>query len=460
MSKRTTRLSSLPVMLAVIALSLFSGSALADSDVHSDIVSAFDADEGVDAGTTSADESNSQSSESASIPRALSKLSVFGFLTQAWAEANYLDMPTIPLPDGSQIPIAASPTVDEQTLGIPEDGTTDYRFLALQFRYAISSKDTMVIQFSSRELGISPTELIEEDVKLDWAFYEHRFGDNTGIKIGKVQIPYGIFNEIRDVGTILPFYRPPFGYYSEGTFTSETLDGIVLNQSFFSSSDWNLTADIFFGEYDSVEVAVPLPGVPVEGPPVNVARNSDTIGYQIWLMSPYSDFRIGTGLLRRRLVGDTSLFIAPGTKSHFLPTWTFSVDAPFSRVVVRGELQTTTSPLDSPIGVIAVTFKNYYAQLGVRLTDKFWAWAQHDVKNTYNSADALSARLVNTYTDSAISLNFAFSPNIVLKAEYHETEADIPFLLPTGPPGPGFLQVIPFDVDGGSYSIVALSVAF
>ena len=64
-----------------------------------------------------------------------------GFLTQAYATANFTDL---------------GPTPDEVILGIPEDGTSSYRFLAMQFRYEISDRDLVVIQLSSRALGDSP----------------------------------------------------------------------------------------------------------------------------------------------------------------------------------------------------------------------------------------------------------------------------------------------------------------
>lgn len=54
------------------------------------------------------------------------KLTVHGFLTQAYAKS-----------DGGTV------------LGITEDGTSDYRSLALQLRYAMSENDTFVLQLST-----------------------------------------------------------------------------------------------------------------------------------------------------------------------------------------------------------------------------------------------------------------------------------------------------------------------
>ena len=128
-------------------------------------------------------------------------------------------------------------------------------------------------------------------IELDWAFYERRLADNTSIKVGRVQIPLGIFNEIRDVGTILPFYRPPFVMYREGTFTSETVDGVVLSHTFAAESDWSLDFDVYGGEWELVET-----DFQVETAEPFIARAEDAWGVQLWLNTPLSGLRFGLAL--------------------------------------------------------------------------------------------------------------------------------------------------------------------
>src|SRR5688572_30445570 len=106
-------------------------------------------------------------------------------------------------------------------LGIPEDGTSDYRTVSLQFGYALGANDRMVVQLAHERIGESAAMAFRQDVEVDWAFYEHRFSDALTAKAGRVQIPRGIFNEIRDIGTLLPFYRPPSAFYSESVAASE-----------------------------------------------------------------------------------------------------------------------------------------------------------------------------------------------------------------------------------------------
>ena len=109
-------------------------------------------------------------------------------------------------------------------------GTADYRRAAIVARFAPNPTDNGLRRpVGNRRLGDSPTMQFEEDLKIDMAFYEHRFGDRTSIRVGKAALPIGIYNEARYVGALLPFYRAPFAMYGEGSFTSETINGLLLS---------------------------------------------------------------------------------------------------------------------------------------------------------------------------------------------------------------------------------------
>src|SRR5581483_31831 len=122
-----------------------------------------------------------------------SKLAIHGFLSQAYGNAS-----------GGQI------------IGIPTDGTSDYRNAALQFRYTYTSKDAFVLQLSHTRFGLSALQNEIPDVQLNWVFYQKQLFDSTALKIGKFPVPLGIYNETLHVGTVLPFYRAPFMIYGDG----------------------------------------------------------------------------------------------------------------------------------------------------------------------------------------------------------------------------------------------------
>lgn len=381
---------------------------------------------------------------------AASKLAVHGFLTQAYADASFNEVPVGVLPDGSVGPLGVSPDLFEAARGIPEDGTTNYRFLALQFRYDISDSDVVVVQLSSRALGDSEVQDFEEEVELDWAFYERRLGDNTSLKVGRVQIPFGIYNELRDVGPILPFYRPAIFFYKEGSFTSETVDGLSIAHTFFAESDWTLDLTGYYGEWEAVQVA---PSLNLSG----IVRAKDGLGFQAWLTSPWG-VRFGLGSLAFDQEGGG--FLRPADRRQIVHA---SLDATFGRFTLQVEWnEEDAATLDQIVGVEPeVGFEEWYAMVGYSVTDKFSIWALSETaKITSDSLLALAPASRDQGEDTGIAFNYAFSPNLVLKAEHHWTKfrgANDYFDFSTG----DFrLRNEVYEADDGSYTIIALSVSF
>lgn len=369
-----------------------------------------------------------------------SKLQVHGFFTQAYATASFVE-------GGVSNGMGSE---DEIAIGIPEDGTTDYRTFALQFRYDMSEKDTFVVQLSHRALGVSPITDLEDEIELDWAFYERKISDDTSLKVGRVQIPLGIYNEIRDVGTILPFYRPPIGFYNEGIFTSETVDGFVLGHRFFAQKDWTLNFDIYAGEWDLVEFANGM---------VAEVRTSDSFGGQLWLNTPVSGLRFGLGAHKRTLSGGP--FRPPGVEST-VDEWYASVDGNFDRWTVRGEYRTFKPQINLPFGVIDLELSAWYTQVGFDITDKFQAWVQYDAKLSKESSVAFLRDVDRDFrTDLGVSLVYLFRSNIVAKLEYHEIEEEqLDLVLVFIPPGIPAIDPVVTTADNGSYTILSLSVSF
>ncbi len=381
----------------------------------------------------------------------LSRLSVHGFLTQAWADADYTDVPTGP----NGAPLGLSPDLFEIFLGIPEGGTTNYRAPALQFRYDMTSKDIFVVQFSSRTTGISPLQEFQDEIELDWAFYERRLTDNTSLKIGRVQIPFGIYNELRDVGTVLPFYRPSSLFYKEDAFTSETVDGLALTHTFFADSSWNLEASAYAGEWTAIQF---FPGTDLSG----IVRAKDAYGYQLWLTSPW-DVRLGTGLISFVQEGGSFLDPINGRRDIFH----VSLDASFGRFLVQAELSDESDvQLDFGIAPGAIThldFSEWYVLVGFDLTEKLRIFGQYEEAFIGQELIPLDINRASRTQreDTALSLNYSFSPSIVLKGEYHWTTSRgvVPFIPDFSTGAFRFRNEI-FEAPDGSYSIVALAVSF
>jgi hypothetical protein len=313
------------------------------------------------------------------------RLAIHGYLSQAYARSS------------------AHPL-----LGIPTDGTADYRTAALQLRYALTSKDNFVIQLSHERFGESPFAGAKDDVELDWVFYERRFSDATSLRVGKVQIPLGIYNEIRDVGTLLPLYRPPFNFYGEGAFTSETVDGFVLSHTFAAGESWSFDADLNYGGWDILEVSP-------DSNAVSEGRASDQVGVQVWASTPLPGLRVGGGVARFELRDE---LLAGGTATEARREWNLGIAGSFDRVLARAEYLF----VDFPPG----DYRAWYGQLGVRCGEHLQLVAQGDFSRLHFATSPFPGVTVvfdrSFQKDLALAAGWYFRSNLVAKLEAHRAE--------------------------------------
>ena len=335
-----------------------------------------------------------------------SRLQIHGYLSQAYARAD-----------------------QHQILGITKEGTAEYRLAALQFRYAMTGNDTFVLQIAHEKMGESPIE--EEEIELDWGFYERRFGRGTRVKVGRVQMPFGIYNETRDVGTLLPFFRLPNNYYGEGAYETEAIDGAVVIHRFAADSPWSIEASAYYGGWDTLQVRET----------VAKAEMIDALGGQLWLSTPVDGLRFGLGALR---VTETEGFLPKGVE-HDQKTIHGSIDANFARFVVRGEYRHTNVEGGS-------SDKAMYGQVGVRVLPRLMVVVQADREKIHvpSMGPFMPAMDQTTGRDVALALNYFFRSDVVMKVEAHRNRH---VAIEDGVPS--FTNVPRAD-----YAIVSLSVSF
>jgi hypothetical protein len=305
-----------------------------------------------------------------------SKLTIHGYLTQAYAKS-----------DGIQL------------TGIPDDGTFDYRRAALLFNYAPTGHDKVVLQLAQRRLGESPIQVLEPDVKLDWAYYSHAFDTGTTVRAGRLPLPRGFLNEVRYVGTVLPFYRVPFTFYQEGAFTSESIDGVSVRQA-VGKGPWSLELNGFVGQYSLVELW---------STGVDRALAKNVVGGQALLQTPLDGLHLVAGGHRYDL--RQSALTESGRDRE--TTWNVGGEFVRERYVVRSEY----SPLF--FKEAGFSHKAYYVYGGVGLTSKLWAHGELDQANVYVSVPGQTFKVSDWHHDLAAGLSYAFRPDLVVKAEYH-----------------------------------------
>lgn len=332
----------------------------------------------------------------------LSKLSIHGFLTQAYGLAY-----------------------DNQYAGIPTDsGTSDLRKAALQFRYDATPRDVIVLQLQHQRWGRTTSEDLQnvDDVSVDWAFYQHTFANDLWVRAGKVTIPFGVFNQVRDVGTILPFYRIPTTVYRDGALQIETVDGFAAGKT-FSLGAVDLETATYYGEtrLDAGAFSADL-------------RNM--IGGQVALVAFDSRLRASVSYYQGDGVQDS----APNVEEDWSAPL-YSLDLRLGRVRLIGEwVDYKHDPVKTG---------GQYALVSVAATDKL------TVSGMYQKDDFHFGgfHLDDFEEDTAVSLAWAFRPDLVLRLEHHLYEGfGVEFPAGVIPDGPGPWK--------GDHSILSLSASF
>lgn len=334
----------------------------------------------------------------------IERFQFYGHVSIAYSEATSTGLP-------GDLP-------SEAILGLSQDGSLDYRNVALQLRFNASDRHHFVLQLSHQRLADSVLEQVSDAVEVDWIFWDWRIGQETHVRLGRLPTPAGLFNEVRDVGTVLPFFRPAFSFYREGSIFSDSVDGVGLSHRFFAQSEWALETNLYAGEFEVFEQ-----GSGVDDDFLKVDA-SDAIGAQLWLSTPVDGLRFGIGALR----WDVS------EESQFNPTeatwesWYASIEADFERWVLRSEYRVVELPFQTSIGASgqAEVVATYW-QVGWRPVDRLAFYLQSELTDIQQRSSIYLGGSFETdeRDDVGFAVNYAYRPNLVFKAEYHEQKFEL-----------------------------------
>jgi hypothetical protein len=303
------------------------------------------------------------------VPGWLSKFSVHGYISQAYAVSD-----------------------DHQILGIPTEGTTDYRDLALQFRYDRNPKNAVVVQLRQERLGDSPRR--RDNVELDWAFYQHNFSDRLSLKAGRIPLPLGIFNEAGGPGGGSPFFRPPVEFY-ERRYTSKTLEGVLGSGSIDGPGNWSVDLDGYFGQWK------------VDYGETQQSDAKNAWGAQAWINTPLTGVRFGGGAYRCDVEPPT------GVRADYLMLHA-SVEADLDRWLLATEY--LRGNLDD-----RGRYRAWYGQVGYQLTPRVSVHARGAVARIELPVNGHTA--VSTLSeDLGLAVNYALTPSLLFKVEGHTND--------------------------------------
>ena len=129
-------------------------------------------------------------------------------------------------------------TADKNTfLKADSDGTWNYRDIALLFTANLNERSNAWIQLYH----------IDDDSRVDWAFVDYTFNNGSTVKLGQIKLPFGFYNDYRDVEYIRPSTLKPFMYQDVSEVIPEAYRG--LGYSYQSTiAGGSLLLDVYGGQ--------------------------------------------------------------------------------------------------------------------------------------------------------------------------------------------------------------------
>jgi hypothetical protein len=283
------------------------------------------------------------------------------------------------------------------TFGIPLQGTSDYRAFTFQARYKLDGNDELVMQIFNRRFGTSPLASALPDVTMQWAFWQHRF-ENGAIKLGRSPFPRGLVNEVRYIGTLNPFFRPPLELTSDAF---DAVDGVVANYHFDLGHGFSIDQYAFGGGSEFRAIATTATSVDLR-----IARTENLYGYQTFINVPLWNIRLGA-------FGDRYSFrqtTGTGHRTNLVYSGEATVDR-FKFTTEHSRITGEGPSNDNRSGYFMGTF---------RLTDRLSLGAQksYTKRLLYFTDTRLNTDILEVRNTGAVA-SVRVSPNVVLKLEHH-----------------------------------------
>jgi len=91
------------------------------------------------------------------------------------------------------------------------EGTTEFNEVGLVVSSQVTDQLRIGAQLLSRDLG----EVGNNEINLDWGFADFRHNDYHGLRVGKVKLPLGLYNEGRDADMLRSMVFLPQSIYDE-----------------------------------------------------------------------------------------------------------------------------------------------------------------------------------------------------------------------------------------------------
>jgi hypothetical protein len=272
------------------------------------------------------------------------------------------------------------------------------------------------------------------DLKVDWFYIDYRWRDWFGIRVGRLKVPFGLYNEVNDVDSArVPILLPQSAYPIQGRSFLFAQNGFEIYGFARARSAGALDYRLYLGTI-FIDPAILVP----PGSAVQLQLNVRyVLGGRLFWETPLHGLRIGASVLSVHL--DVNAFaagmIVPIANQSLLSM--ASAEYATTRLILTAEYALWHSAQESllPSSNFTGTSERSYAMVTYRATSWFhpalyYALYFSDVHNR----DAGSTMRQN---DASLTLRFDLNDHLIVKLEGHLMEGTAGLVAPlsiTPPP--------------------------
>lgn len=264
-------------------------------------------------------------------------------------------------------------------------------------------------------------------IKLDYVFAEWAHAPALKLRVGKAPVPFGIYTEVYDVGTVRPFYLLPQFYEGPLGLIPKAYEGVGLTGSHPISDAWEIQYDAFGGEIrfepfstDFVNGVDPETGLPRISTAEAQLVGRGLVGGRLLLASPTKGFDLGgtvfyTNKIEQSIDGGQ---LMPYSVTKHATMVNLRAQYQKGGFAARGEWFAALAR-DADV-------KSLYLEAS-------WKWATHwQIAGQYeksnlslNPGDTSVPEPLQRHESIGLALNYWVSPNLVLKLNGYSIDGNL-----------------------------------
>lgn len=266
-------------------------------------------------------------------------------------------------------------------------------------------------------------DLRGQRTNLDYVFAEWAQSSSLKLRVGKVLVPFGLYSETYDVGTLRPFYLLPQFYAGTLGLVPKAYLGAGVTGAPRLGEKWELQYDVFGGsiEFEPFEIELvdgfdPATQLPTFGVIRAQLVGREMLGGRLLLQSSDHGLDFGGTLIYLGELDDPDAQILDSGGGTF-----YNLRAQYRKGPLELRAEFFKADTDAGQGI-----ESYYGEASYRFLKKWQLAAQYEHSELQLSGEG--ARIPATlqrHESIGLALNFWVSPEFVLKLNGYSVDGNM-----------------------------------